>query len=64
MLIVLVAVLTGVGFGIFFLVKTLSKPKHPAPQQYPPHVPHQQYGQQPPQYPSQQQTYPPQGWGS
>lgn len=62
MLLIIFLVLAGVGVGIFFLVKTLNKPKHPVypPQQYP----HQQYPQQPPQYPSQQQPpYPPQGWG-
>ncbi|EME57527.1 hypothetical protein H074_20092 [Amycolatopsis decaplanina DSM 44594] len=66
MLLIIVLFLAAVGVGIFFLVKTLSKPKPPVypPQQYPPHVPHQQYPQQPPQYPSQQQTYPPQGWGN
>lgn len=66
MLLIIFLVLAGVGVGIFFLVKTLNKPKHPVypPQQYQQQYPHQQYPQQPPQYPSQQQPpYPPQGWG-
>jgi len=49
-------ILAGIGVGIFFLVKANTK--------QPPALPHHQYGQQPPQYPSQQQPYPPQGWGN
>ncbi|MFC9255053.1 hypothetical protein [Amycolatopsis thailandensis] len=66
-LVVILAVLVGLGFGIYFLIKTLNKPKPPYPPQYPqqpypPQYPQGQYPQQ--QYPSQQQPYPPQGWGN
>jgi flagellar basal body-associated protein FliL len=60
LLLIILLVLAGVGVGIFFIVKSSSKPKHPV---YPPQQLQQQY---PPQqgYPGQQQQYPPQGWGS
>ncbi|MFE6614067.1 hypothetical protein [Amycolatopsis sp. NPDC057786] len=56
-LVVGVLILAGIGVGIYFLVKSNSKPQPPA-------LPYHQYPQQPPQYPSQQQPYPPQGWGN
>ncbi|OXM42433.1 hypothetical protein CFP71_42555, partial [Amycolatopsis thailandensis] len=46
-LVVILAVLVGLGFGIYFLIKTLNKPKPP----YPPQYPQQPY---PPQYPQGQ----------
>ncbi|WP_198941764.1 hypothetical protein [Amycolatopsis sp. CB00013] len=49
-LVVGVLILAGIGVGIYFLVKSNSKPQPPA-------LPYQQY-------PSQQQPYPPQGWGN
>ncbi|KZB82326.1 hypothetical protein [Amycolatopsis regifaucium] len=56
-LVVLFVVLAAVGIGVYFLVKSNNKPRPPA-------LPHHRYPQQPPQYPSRQQTYPPQGWGN
>ncbi|WP_414935663.1 hypothetical protein [Amycolatopsis sp. cmx-11-51] len=52
-LVLILVVLAAVGIGVFFLVKSNNKPQPPA-------LPHHQY----PQHPSQQQPYPPRGWGS
>ncbi|MBB5855132.1 hypothetical protein ACFQ05_17615 [Amycolatopsis umgeniensis] len=71
-LLLIMAVLAGVGVGIFFLIKTLNKPKPPYPPQYPPYPPQYPQGgpqgpyppQQYPGQPPQQPPYPPQGWGN